>query len=58
MQIPAQAAVESALLKQAVALSVIKQSAQAEKGLANILEQAAQNVPASATRGTALNIKA
>ncbi len=57
MDIPSGIAAEQALLRQAVALSVLKQSAQADKAIANILEQAVQSVPASG-RGGIVNISA
>lgn len=54
-QIPATIAAEAALTRQAVALSVIKQNAEAAQGLANILEQSVQNVPVSSSRGANIN---
>lgn len=48
-------AAEQAILQQNVALSVLKQSAQADKAIANILEQTVQ---ASKTLGTNVNIRA
>lgn len=54
-EIPATIAAEAALTRQAVALSVVKQNAEAAQGLANILEQAVQNVPVSSTKGANIN---
>ena len=53
--LPAGIAAEQAIVKQNMAMSVLKQSAQADKAIANILEQSVQ---ASATLGTNVNISA
>lgn len=58
MDIPFTIAAEQGLLRQAVALSVIKQAAQADRQIAGILEQAIENVPVSASRGSRVNISA
>ena len=55
--IPAQIAVDQALLRQNVALSVIKQNAQAQQQIAEILEESIQAVPASSGRGSLVNFK-
>ena len=55
MNIPPTFAAETALLRQNIALSVIKQSADQAKALVNILDQAAQNAPVNKSRGTNLN---
>ena len=56
MELPPTTAAEIALTRQNVALSVIKSSAQAEKAVANILEQSLTVGPAA--RGTNLNLSA
>ncbi len=58
MEIPANIAADRALTQQAVALSVIKQSAERDRALAGILEQAVDNVPTSPLRGSRVNISA
>jgi hypothetical protein len=58
MEIPAGIAAEAALTRQAVSLSVMKQASDMDKMLAAILDKAASNVPASAVRGTNVNISA
>jgi hypothetical protein len=57
-EIPAQLAAEQALLRQNVALSTIKQSAEQSQKIAAILEEAVESVPASPVRGTNVNITA
>jgi hypothetical protein len=47
MELPAGIAAQAAITQQNVALSVIKQAAQADRQIANILENAIQNVPTS-----------
>jgi hypothetical protein len=56
MDIPAGLAAESSLLRQNIALSVIKASAENEQKLAKIIDDSARNAPLSGTRGTNLNI--
>mgnify|MGYP001334403188 CR=1 FL=1 len=58
MNIPAGIAAEMALNQQAVAMSVVKQNAEADQKIAQILEQAVQSAPVSQTRGSNLNITA
>jgi hypothetical protein len=58
MELPAGIAAEMALARQNVALSVIKQNAQAAQAIAGILGQAVQNVPVSPVRGSQLNLRA
>lgn len=58
MDIPPTFAAETALLKQNVALSVIKQSADQDKRLVEILDQSVRNSPLNAARGSNVNIKA
>lgn len=58
MNIPAGIAAELALAQQAVALSVIKQNADAQKQVADVIAQAAQSVPASSSHGNNVNISA
>lgn len=57
-EIPAQIAAESALLRQAVSLSVIKQNAQQAQRLVEILDQSLTSVPVSASRGANVNTSA
>jgi hypothetical protein len=56
--IPPGIAAQMALNQQNVALSVIKQAADADKAIANILQTAADSVPASTSRGGNVNIRA
>jgi hypothetical protein len=55
--LPAQLAMQMAVTRQNVAVSVIKQNAEADRAMANILAQAADNVPSSG-RGGIVNITA
>ena len=57
-ELPAAIAAEQAILRQSVALSVVKQSAQADQAIAGILEQSVSNVPVSPVRGAKVNIQA
>ncbi len=56
--VPAGIAAEQAMLRQNVALSVIKQSADQAQALVQILDDAARSAPVSGTRGSNLNIRA
>lgn len=56
MDIPPTTAAELAVLRQDVALSVIKSSAQAEKAIANILDQSLSVGPSA--RGGKINLSA
>jgi hypothetical protein len=56
MEIPAQFAAEQAILQQNVALAVLKASADADKAIANILEQSLTVGPSS--RGGNVNFSA
>ncbi len=58
VSIPPTIAAEAALTKQNIALSVIKQSADQDKALAGILEEAARSAPISGARGSNVNIQA
>lgn len=58
MEVSAGIAAQLAMTRQAVALSVIKQNAQAQQQIASILQQAVENVPASTVRGASVNISA
>lgn len=58
MDIPAGIAAQTALTQQAIALSVMKQSADMQMQLVAMLDEALANVPVSATRGTGLNMQA
>ncbi len=56
--IPAGIAAEAALTRQNVALSVIKQSAEQDKAIASILDQAVENTSSNSGRGQNVNILA
>ncbi len=59
MDIPAGIAAQSALTRQNITLSVIKQAAQADQAVANILKAAVENSPLNTgSRGRSVNIKA
>lgn len=58
MQIPPLLMVERAMAQQNVALSVIKQSAQADAAIASIVQEAADSIELAAGRGGRLNIRA
>jgi hypothetical protein len=58
MDIPEGIAAEQALLRQAVALSVIKQSADMDKAMVAILDQAIRSVPVSPVRGGNVSLSA
>lgn len=51
MDIPSGIAAQQAILQQNIALSVIKQSADADKAIANILAEAVQSVPSGSLGG-------
>ncbi len=53
--IPASIAAEQSILRQNVALSVIKQSAQQAQAIAEIIDQSSRTAPTSASRGTNVN---
>ena len=56
--IPPMIAAEMATVQQSAAISMVKQTAEAEKGIVAILENAAEQVPVSANRGQNVNISA
>jgi hypothetical protein len=58
VDIPAGIAAEQALLKQNVALSVIKQSFEQQQKLVQILDESARSAPLSSSRGTNVNFAA
>ncbi|MCL4677904.1 MAG: hypothetical protein KJ017_04830 [Alphaproteobacteria bacterium] len=58
MNIPATIAAETALARQNVALSVIKQNAEQAQQVAKILEESATTVAALSGRGARLDVKA
>jgi hypothetical protein len=58
MELPPTIAAEQAMYRQNVALSVIKQSADQSKAIAQILEQSMSNAPLSGSRGTNVNFSA
>ncbi len=55
--IPAGIAAEQALLRQNVALSVIKQSADQAQAIVDILDKAVRSAPVNASRGTNLDTR-
>lgn len=56
--LPAGIAAEQSILRQNVALSVIKASADADQQIANILADSARSAPISGSRGVNLNTSA
>lgn len=56
--IPAGIAAEQAILRQNVALSVVKASADADQAIANLLAETARSAPVSSSLGTNVNITA
>jgi hypothetical protein len=56
--LPAGIAVQQALTQQAVALETVRQSAEADRAIANILSETITNVPANGSRGGIVNIQA
>lgn len=58
MTLPPTLAAEAALTRQNIALSVIKQSADQDKAIANILEKAVDSIPKHGSRGVNLNVVA
>lgn len=56
--VPAAIAAEAAILRQNVALSVVRQSAEADQAIANIIQQSAENIAVNASRGNTVNIRA
>ena len=51
-------AAQQAMTQLNVALSVVKKSADLDQAMVNMLDQAVQNVPVSAARGTNVNMSA
>ena len=58
MDVPATIAADSAIARQNMALSVIKQSADADQAIAGILAEASQSAPLSESRGTNVDLLA
>ena len=58
MEIAAGIAAQIAQTRSEVSLSAIKQNAEAEKQVADLLQSAASSVPGSPIRGTNVNISA
>ena len=56
--VPASIAAEIQLNRQNIALSVIKQSAEQDQALAQILDDATRTAPINASRGANVNISA
>lgn len=55
-EVPATLAANLAITRQNIAISTIKQSAQNDRLIANILDESIQNVPTSPIRGANVNI--
>ncbi|MCB1532630.1 MAG: hypothetical protein KDJ35_07160 [Alphaproteobacteria bacterium] len=55
--IPAALAAQQAILQQNVALSVIKQNAQADQAFANVIKETIENTPQPGGRGSNVNIR-
>lgn len=51
-------AATTALTRQAIALAVLKQSAESQRKVADMLQQIVENVPVSSSRGTNVNLSA
>ncbi len=51
-------AVQNAVLRQNITVSLIKQVAQQEQAIANLVDSVAQSVPVSSSRGGNVNIRA
>ena len=58
MDLPPTIAAEQGILRQNIALSVIKQSADQSKAIASILDQAVRSAPVSGSRGTNVSFSA
>ena len=56
--LPVAIAAETAINRQNIALSVVKASADADRAIANILEQSVRSAPISSTRGVNINTSA
>lgn len=56
MNIPTALAAETSLLRQNVAMSVIKASAESDQQMAKILEDSVRSAPVSGARGSLLNL--
>ncbi len=56
MDVPAIMAGETALARQNVALSAVKQSAEQGEKLAKVIEESAQTLPVNQTRGTNVDV--
>lgn len=56
MDIPAALAAQSAITKQNIGLAVIKQAAQSDQAVANIVKQAVDNSPLASGNGRGSNI--
>jgi len=58
MELPATVAAEQGLLRQNVALSLVKQSADQAQALAEMIDQSARSAPVSNARGTNVDVSA
>jgi len=56
MDIPASLAAQTAISRQNVALSVVKQSAETDQAFAKVIYDAARSAPAGGSRGTNVDI--
>ncbi len=56
MDIPAALAAQSAVTRQNIGLAVVKQAAQSEQAVANIIQEAVENSPVASSNGRGSNI--
>lgn len=56
MDIPAALAAQSAITKQNIGLAVVKQAAQSDQAVANIVQEAVENSPLASGNGRGGNI--
>ncbi len=55
MNIPVSTAIDAAMLRQNMTLSVIKQNAEQGKAIAQILDNSVKSAPINGSRGTSVN---
>lgn len=58
MELPAAIAMEQGLLRQNVAMSVIKQAADQQQAIVQMLDQSLRSAPVSSSRGTNVDLTA
>ncbi len=58
MELPATVAMEQGLLRQNVAMSVIKQSAEQQQAIVKMLDQSMRSAPVSSSRGSNVDLTA